>query len=114
MDEAGEGLRAVRDAAFAGAVRAGVLDAVGRGLIVAAEELGHELNLVFEIGCCRLLLQRLVTVDVLEGDARKVSASMRALNRALIGTTRVQWQIEAADSSTSSEALALLLAEMER
>lgn len=104
--------RTARSRAFARAVRSGVpLDAAG--LVVAMDTLGAELNLVFEIGCCRLMLGRLYEVDALEADdPRELARVIRALNAALTAAVRVQRQIELEGGSNTSEALTALLLEM--
>lgn len=103
-----------RAAAFASAVRGGLLDGGGRGLVLAVDELGAERSLAFEIGVCRLLMSRLLTVDGLEGDARRLARALGALQRALSAAVRLQWQIEAEGGSSMSAALTALLIELDQ
>lgn len=107
-----EAAREDRSAAFAAAARRGVITGESRGVITLVAELGRELNLVLEIGCCRLMMQRLMAIDGLDGDARKLAKSLRALNRALTGAMRLQWVIQSEGGSSASEALTALLADL--
>lgn len=110
----GESLaRALRSQRFAEAVRGGQSsELVERTVAVVLETIGAELSLEQEIGALRLMLQRVIVMDALDGDPRDTVTTITRLVDSIVRAVRAQRAISGELADDLADALTTVLVEL--
>lgn len=105
--------RAQRSARFAEAVRAGRRDElVERAVAAVLAAIGGDLSLEQEIGALRLVLQRVIAMDALDGDPRDIAPTITRLVDGIVRAVRAQRTVSGELADDLSAALTTVLIEM--
>lgn len=105
--------RRIRSEAFADAVRQGRQDEmVERTVRKMMEISGGDRTLEQEIGALRLVLQRVIAVDMLDGDVRETANTVARLADSIVRAVRAQRAISGDLAGDLSDALTTVLIEM--
>lgn len=105
--------RALRSARFAEAARAGRREElVERAVAAVLAAIGGELSLEQEIGALRLMLQRVIAMDALDGDPRDIAPTITRLVDGIVRAVRAQRAVSGELADDLSAALTTVLIEM--
>ncbi len=112
-DAAQRGEREQRRQAFAAAIRSGqaadALEACVRETVSLA---GQGIDVSFELGALRLLLQQVVAIDSLDGDPRQTALTATRLTDAIARLVRMQRTVSGDQADDISSAMTRLLLEL--
>lgn len=113
QDAAQRSEREQRRQAFAAAIRSGqaadALEACVRETVTLA---GQGIDVSFELGALRLLLQQVVAVDSLDGDPRQTALTATRLTDAIARLVRMQRTVSGDQADDISSAMTRLLLEL--
>jgi len=104
--------RELRSQRFAEAVRGQQSELVERTVAVVLETIGGELSLGREIGALRLMLQRVIAMDALDGDPRDTATTITRLVDGIVRAVRAQRAISGELADDLSDALTKVLIEL--
>lgn len=105
--------RMLRSERFAEAVRSGRRDElVERAVATVLDSIGDDLSLGQEIGALRLMLQRVIAMDALDGDPRDSAPTIARLVDGIVRAVRAQRAISGELADDLSGALTTVLVEL--
>jgi hypothetical protein len=105
--------RVLRSERFAEQVRAGRRDELVEQAVAAVlTGIGRELSLGQEIGALRLMLQRVIAMDALDGDPRDTATTIARLTDGIVRAVRAQRAISGELADELSAALTTVLIEL--
>lgn len=98
---------------FADAARTGKTDELfDEALRELIEQIGRGQTLEQEIGALRLVLMQVISVDLLEGDPAKTSATITKLANAIVRAVRTQREVNDASADNLGALINRTLSEM--
>lgn len=112
-DAAGNTGRQARSEAFARTLRSGELHAlVEQAVQQVIEETGAERSLEGEIGALRLILNRVIALDALDGDPAATAATVARLVDSIVRAVKMQRALSGDLADDLADALTTVLIEM--